>query len=174
MTSGPLTSLLAALLLALALGACGSEDEGGGDGGGGAGAGDTPAARDAYLTRTNAICSDFNQRVNAAEEELFGPYGGRNAPQRVYSRFAKRMAPVLRNGFDEVRKVKPPKGEEAQVEEILDEADKGIRQMEKAARNTKQARPFYREAGPFARQNELANEYGMVECARQYNPRFDQ
>ena len=166
MRIGRLSCLIAVLALGLQAGACGGGDDDE--------SGSSATTRKAYFDRANRICKQFNAKADANEKKLFARYKPKAAPPEVYSRYAKRTAPVLRRGFTRLRQVPPPKGEKRQVEQILDESDRAIRQMERAAEDPQEARPFYRSGGPFARQNELADQYGLVECAHQYNPRFDE
>ena len=170
MRRGTLASMLVAVLASLFVAGCGGND----DDEETAGGGQLPADRQGYVARVNGICARFNEQVGAIEQELFGPYEGKNAPRRAYSEFAERSVPLIRDGFEEVRAVEPPPDAKPEVDAILRETDKGIRQMEKAAEDPAQARPFYRTEGPFAEQNELADQFGMVECAHQYNPRADE
>ena len=144
-----MSRLLALVVLALGAAACGG---GGGD----------RLTRAELATEANAICQEFDQKIEAL-----------GAPTSIddIESFADRSAEIARDGRDELADLNPPEELEADYDrllETLDEAIENIERIGEAAADGDEA-----EVGRIAEEGEakdedsdrLARELGLDDCA---------
>jgi hypothetical protein len=147
-----MTRLLAIAFLALGAAACG----------GGGGGGDR-LTRAELATRANAICQEFEQKIEAL--------GSPTSIDEIES-FADRSAEIAREGRDELRELEPPEELESDYDRLVDTLDEAIEDIERigeAASDGDEAE-VQRIANEADRKDEasdrLANDLGLNDCAQ--------
>ncbi len=146
-------SCAAALVIALAVAGCGSDDDGS------SGDASTDITKEEFVTQANAICKSSNEAIEAASEEAFS--SGKQPTQAEAEEFiTATVIPEVEGQLDGIRELDIPEGEEDAVNEILDAADAGVEEVK--------ADPISattEESDPFGEANQLSDAYGMKECA---------
>ena len=130
----------------LALGACGGEER---------------LSKAEYVRRADAICGKYERRLDAIPE----PRELRDVPD-----FIERGIPLARDEVEELEELRPPEGDEEEVERLLAQVKETIAALERlgdaaAARDVaaaEEAAARVEEAGD--RAAKLAREYGLDEC----------
>jgi hypothetical protein len=138
--------------------------------------GDDEDKREDFFIQGNRICARLDQKVEAIERDAFRRLRpGQEASPRLYTRFAKKAAPQVSAGINQLTRLSPPEGDERQVRAIYAELRKGSRALSRAATDRQAAKAFLKGEGegPFARASALTDEYGLVECSEEYNGRRD-
>lgn len=90
--------------------------------------------REGYAGKANAVCADFNAKVKAA--------GGPGTSLDSLADYADKVIPIFEDGLADLKKLKPPKGEQNVVDEWLTSGDEQldlIRGIRDAARDGDQA-----------------------------------
>lgn len=136
----------AAALAALALAACG---------------GDERLSKREYLRQADAICAKYERRLDALPE----PRTLRDVPS-----FVERGVPLAREELAELDELRPPEGDEAEVERLLAQVKNTIAGLERlgdaaAARDRAAAEAAAaRVEETSERAAKLAQRYGLEEC----------
>lgn len=116
-----------------------------------------------FLKQGNAICAKGEKELNEefekfAEEENLSE----NKPP-TEAQLAKAteefFLPIIKEQVEGIRGLSPPAGEEQQVDKVLTAAEEGIEKAEEDP-----ASLANEKEDPFAKANELANEYGLTKC----------
>ena len=110
-----------------------------------------------FLQKGNAICKSGTRKINAAGLKAFASPG--HPTQKETIAFAKQtVVPTVQNQLDQIRALKPPKDDEAQVKKILD--------LSQVAVDKVSANPALlgRETAS-EKANKLAAAYGLTACA---------
>ena len=139
-----------ALLAVLVGSACG----GGGDG--------DRLTREEFTSQANAICRDFDKKIDAIDE-----------PQSIADvvDFADEAIPIFEDGLNRLGELEPPEDLQAKVDEWLgvgDEILEALRDLRDAAEDKNQARvqQILREAQTKDdRSDTLATQIGATDCA---------
>jgi len=112
----------------------------------------------------NAICAKGNKEIQEGFEEFEQEVGSQKQPTKAQLTEAIEtiVLPAVRQQVEGVKDLGAPSGEEAEVEAITDAAEEALEKGEEdpAALTTE-------KADPFAKANELANEYGLVKCGEE-------
>jgi hypothetical protein len=161
---GLLAAVLAAGLIAAGCGGDDDEDttaatttEAGATGATGA-AGGEPLSKSEFVEQADRICRQGDQEIQQAAQEL-GP--GRPSDQEVEQFATETVVPNIQEQIDGIRQLTPPKGDEEEVNAIVDAAQEGVDMLE--------ADPSLLLQGPdaggaFAEANRLAQQYGLEAC----------
>lgn len=140
------TALLPALLLGLGLVAagCGGDDE------------PEPLTKAEFTTQANKICSDGNDELEAAAEEL----GDAPSEEEIEEFVTDTVLPNIKEQHDDLADLAAPEGDEDEVEAILAALQDGIDTIEDDTAGT-----ITSGEDPLGEASELAGEYGLTECA---------
>lgn len=134
----PTGLVMAALLAAVAAG-CGGDEK--------------PLSKSEYVEKGNAICSKGNKKVDEAVRKL-----GRSPDQEQLKEFASDdLAPIVEDQLDDLRDLKPPKGDERKVEQVYKAADDGLDKV-------KDDPESLTSSAPFAKANKEVRSYGLKVC----------
>jgi hypothetical protein len=118
----------------------------------------SPEDKAAFQHHANAICANGNQEFKSANQQAFGKNPGTPSEVEV-ERFVKtKLVPIVQAQVKQIRALPVPSGDEAEVNEILDAAQKGVDAVKKDPGLLAQGKPVFQEA------NELASEYGISAC----------
>jgi hypothetical protein len=137
------------LLVVVLLAACG--------GGGG-----KPLTREQYAAKADAICGKYKQQTDAL---------ARPASLADLGKVADQVLPILDNARSDLRKLKPPAGEQATANAWLDQFDVIIGDVEKIrdSANDNDTDAVQKLARPALQHdqhaNELARQLGMTVCS---------
>lgn len=139
--------------LAIGLTACGDDD------------GDDESSAltvEEYQEQGNAICEAGNQRLDAAEQEVFG--GGNTPPsQEQMTAFFETFTSDVGQQVDEISELEPPEELAEQHDAFIAEAQSTLGEVE-----TGGAEAFFTSTDqPFQETFELANELGLTACGDQ-------
>lgn len=114
-----------------------------------------------FVKQGNAICAKGNKEIQEGFEEFEQEVGSQKQPTKAQLTEAIEtiVLPAVRQQVEGVKDLGAPSGEEAKVEAITDAAEEALEKGEEdpASLTTE-------KADPFAKANELANEYGLVKC----------
>lgn len=114
-----------------------------------------------FVKQGNAICAKGNKEIQEGFEEFEQEVGSQKQPTKAQLTEAIEtiVLPAVSRQVEGVKDLGAPSGEEAKVEAITDSAEEALEKGEEdpAALTTE-------KADPFAKANELANEYGLTKC----------
>jgi hypothetical protein len=114
-----------------------------------------------FVKQGNAVCAKGNKEIQEGFEEFEQEVGSQKQPTKAQLTEAIEtiVLPAVRQQVEGVKDLGAPSGEEAKVEAITDAAEEALEKGEEdpASLTTE-------KADPFAKANELANEYGLVKC----------
>jgi hypothetical protein len=117
-----------------------------------------------FVKQGNAICAKGNKEIQEGFEEFEKEHGSQKQPTKAELSEAVEtiVLPAVRQQVEGVKALPAPSGEEAEVEAITDAAEEALEQGEEdpASLTTE-------KADPFAKANELANEYGLTKCGEE-------
>jgi hypothetical protein len=121
-----------------------------------------------FLKQGNAVCAKGNKEI----EEGFKDFEKENGLQNKQPTEAQLteaietiVLPAVRDQVDGIEALGAPSGEEEKVESITDAASEAVDEGEDDP-----ASLTSEKADPFAKANELANEYGLVKCGEGGSP----
>lgn len=123
--------------------------------------GEERLSRAEFLRQADAICANYERRLDAIEE----PRALRDVP-----RFIERGVPLARKELAELEKLRPPAEDEAKVERLLAQVRKTISELEHlgeaaAARDRAAAQAAAARVEEASdRAAKLAQRYGLDEC----------
>jgi hypothetical protein len=114
-----------------------------------------------FVKQGNAICAKGNKEIQEGFEEFEQEVGSQKQPTKAQLTEAIEtiVLPGVGKQVEGIKALPAPDGEAAEVEAITDAAEEALEKGEEdpAALTTE-------KADPFAKANELANEYGLVKC----------
>jgi len=117
----------------------------------------TPAERARFIKQGNAIC----RRADAEQQSLAAQYLKKRRPlNRRWEIIEPALLPAMRKELQELRALKPPEGEEAEIQRILLEMEKGIKDADYDPIDL-----VYTWSDPFSVARHLAKRYGLKVCA---------
>lgn len=124
----------------------------------GATTGGTALTKEEFLAQANAVCKEGGKAIDQAASGIFT---GQKPTQAQLEQAAQIFVPGIQAQIDAVRALPAPEGDEETVGNFLDVSQEALDQVE--------ADPSLLAAsdndGPFAESNQLAEEYGLTECA---------
>jgi len=114
-----------------------------------------------FVKQGNAICAKGNKEIQEGFEEFEQEVGSQKQPTKAQLTEAIEtiVLPAVREQVEGVQDLGAPSGEEAKVEAITDSAEEALEEGEEDP-----ASLTSEKADPFAKANELANEYGLTKC----------
>jgi len=114
-----------------------------------------------FVKQGNAICAKGNKEIQEGFEEFEQEVGSQKQPTKAQLTEAIEtiVLPAVRNQVEGIQELEPPSGEEAKVEAITDSAEEALEEGEEDP-----ASLTSEKADPFAKANEMANEYGLTKC----------
>jgi hypothetical protein len=164
MAVGLLATVLAVGLIAAGCGGDDDEDtaamtttETGATGATGA-AGGEPLSKSEFIKQADQICRQGDQQIQQAGQEL-GP--GSPSEEELEQFAAETVVPNIQEQIDGIRQLTPPKGDEEEVNAILDAAQEGIDRLAADPSLLVQGQDA---GGAFTEANRLAQEYGLEAC----------
>ena len=147
----PRSLLAVALAAAFGLAACGGGDR---------------LSKTDYVKQADATCRKYEKRLQPLERELTET----QSPQAA-AKVIDRAIPVVREGVDELRDLKPPEDLEGRVDEWLDLNEKNTETLEKLrdaakAGDEQKISELAREADENEKRGDwIAREIGLKDCA---------
>lgn len=116
-----------------------------------------PSTRAAFLKAGNAICSRATRRMDRVGMTFFKSPGQPTRAETIA--FARKVAvPTAQAELDQLRALRPPKGDEARVKAILDASQAAVDKV--------RANPSLLVGDNGSdRANRLARAYGLTACA---------
>lgn len=87
--------------------------------------------RGAFVDRADRICTEGRKQLILTGNRYFGQLPADQDPsEAAVTRYAHREAiPILRREYGRLRELRPPSGDEATIDAILDLAERGISQL---------------------------------------------
>jgi predicted small secreted protein len=115
-----------------------------------------------FVKQGNAVCAEGNKEIEEGFEEFEKEHGSQSkqpTKAQLTEAIETIVLPAVRRQVEGVKALGAPSGEAAEVEAITDAAEEALEKSEEdpASLTTE-------KADPFAKANELANEYGLVKC----------
>jgi len=115
-----------------------------------------------FLKQGNAVCAKGNKEIEEGFEEFEKENGLQNkqpTEEQLTEAIETIVLPSVRGQVEGIEDLGAPGGEEAKVEAITDAASEALEEGEEDP-----ASLTSEKADPFAKANELSNEYGLVKC----------
>jgi hypothetical protein len=115
-------------------------------------------SKPAFLAKGNAICTQGNQKLQAAQQQVLGK--GKPSTAQLTSFVQSQFAPIIQGQINALRALGAPSGDEAKVAAMLSSAQQGL--------NTVKSNPGVLAGGAadsFANFRKLAHPYGLTACA---------
>lgn len=110
-----------------------------------------PLSKSAFIQQADAICANATKERNQASKEL--PEGGGGSSDEAAAGIETLVSPITVMA-EELGELTPPKGDEQQVEEIVDAFEAGVGELEEDPASPE-------AASAFAKANEEAENYGL-------------
>ncbi len=133
-----------------------------------AGCGDEKAAlsEEEFLRQGNAICSDGNDKLDAASEAVFGDLEGDQQPDpdELATFFSDEFIPIIQAQIDGIGELAAPKEIADDVDQLKVDAQAVLDGIEAQVKDDPLSF-FEQEEDPFADVNAKAGEIGLTECA---------
>jgi hypothetical protein len=136
----------AALVLGLGLLGCG----------GGSGGSTTSPAKAHFLQQANAVCARALQSLEAANQQAFGNQQGSTSDVAAFVEHT--LVPNVQSQVNQLRALKPPPGDAATVNEILDTAQADVNTAKQDPSTLASNQPVFKDA------TRLASDYGLEAC----------
>jgi hypothetical protein len=155
--SKPLMALLATVVALVLIAGCG----GGSDSNTSTDATSSSLTKAEFVKQGNAICAKGSKEINEGFEKFVEENGlsKTKAPSKAVQEKAVRtvLIPRIRKELEDIRALGPP---DEEAEAALDAAEEALEKGEE------EPIQFLKEesAGPFAKANRLAREYGLTKC----------
>jgi hypothetical protein len=117
-----------------------------------------------FIEKGNAICAQTNQQFEEEfsefeKEHSLSGTGELSNPELIEAA-EDIFLPTITLQMEELRALDVPSGEESKVNELLNSAEKGLREAKEKPETL-----LVQGGGPFAEANKLAKEYGLDKCA---------
>ncbi len=114
-----------------------------------------PLSKAEFVEQADKICADGNQEIRTAAEE----FPAEPSDEEI-TRFAEDvLVPNIQQQHDDIAALAPPEGDEDAVQGILDALQEGIDVVEEDPAT------LLSSDDPLAEASDLAEAYGLVECA---------
>jgi len=108
-----------------------------------------------FIEQGNAICAEGNKEIEAAAQE----FPDEPSESEVETFASDTLVPNIQEQIDGLRDLGPPEGDEDTVEEITSSAQEALDQVDE------DPQLLLSSDDPFNEANDLAEEYGLEECA---------
>jgi hypothetical protein len=114
-----------------------------------------------FLREADRICRSGDSQIEAIGDDLYTdvPPGERPSPAEVRRFALKVVIPRIRSEIDAIRALGAPKGDEPEVEAILEATEDGIREIRSDPEGIADGPPT-----GFKRAGDLSQRYGSREC----------
>ena len=147
-------TLTLALAFAMPAAACGGDDK---------------PSKDEWIKKADALCAKYDPQIEEAGRKAVGDTGGKVPRPEQITKFINAALPVQEKEISEIDKLERPDGDDDKIQKIVDAAEGGNRQLEKAASDPDLAQRLIVEQkeDPFAEANRLAREYGLKKCGQE-------
>ena len=122
---------------------------------------DDALSKEEYVERANALCAELATETKKLAEESFEGLE-RQPTEEELRDYQRRATELQRNTLVDLRALWPPEGDEAPVAAIYDELERVLDELE-AVPAASPGQPGDVSLGRF---QELANDYGLTECAQ--------
>jgi hypothetical protein len=131
----------------LALAGCGDDGDSGSE----------ELSKDEFIAQADEICEKSSDRIDEAEDGFADP----NAPteEEIDAAMDDVVVPELREQLEGIRDLDAPDEDDEQIEEMLDNLEKGIDSLEEDWQAP--------DNEAFAKASEIAVEYGFEECGEE-------
>ena len=121
-------------------------------------AGGEPLSKSGFIEQADQICREGDQEIDQEAEQLGL---GRPSDQELEHFTTDTLVPGIQQQIDDLRALTPPEGDEEQITQFLDSAQKALDRLEQ------DPSLLLRESGdPFAEVRQLGEEYGFEDCAQ--------
>ena len=132
-----------------------------------AGCGDDEEAlsTEEFLEQGNAICTEGNERLDAAFEEAFSDLGQGEQPEdeEVVAVLEDTLVPEVQGQLDDIRELEAPDALADDVEQFLDDAEAALDEVEEQLQDDPES--FLQlEEDPFLEVNAQAEAIGLTAC----------
>jgi hypothetical protein len=123
-----------------------------------------------FIEQWDSICHTYNDRRDRILEDLPAEPTVENLPQ--FADVLRKLAPVVREGIAELKKVRPPEADQAVVESILADVEESADRLDDAADAAESGdlETFVAAAQSLAESNQRVKravaDYGLQECGR--------
>jgi hypothetical protein len=140
--------------IALAFAACGGDDE------------DSGPSKSEFIKQADSICADAEKQAeDIARQGFSDPENPK--PQEVLD-IIQDVIPVQRETLEKIRNLDKPEGDEDQIDEFLNEAEKATDEVAEISDPREAVTALQAEGtpdDPFYDANRAAEEYGLQTCA---------
>ena len=145
-------NLLPIATAALALSACG---------------GDSGPSKDAFIEEADAICAEASDRSEETARDEFSNQEDPR-PDEVLAA-VKKLIPIQRESIADVRALEMPEDDEAEINDLLDQADAALDDAEEEVDTPAEAVAVVQSSDtpedPFYEVNRAMADYGFEECS---------
>lgn len=167
-----LCSIVAIAILVVGCGGGGDDSSSGGTSAGGTGATTTtassgedgsgstsnakPLTKKEFIAKGDAICGEIPQEYEVKRQQVIKEAPKKATPEEIN---LKAAVPPIFKAVESFEKLGPPKGEEAEVEAIIDALEAAGKGLEKEP-----SAPLTGTGSPYAEFQKLTKEYGFSFC----------
>jgi hypothetical protein len=136
----------------------------------GCGEGAETLSKAEFIEQWDSICHTYNDRRDTILEDLPAEPTVENLPQ--FADILRKLAPVVREGIAELKKVRPPEADQAVVDGILADVEESADRLDDAADAAESGdlETFVAAAQSLAESNQRVKravaDYGLQECGR--------
>lgn len=142
----PTTGAVTAALLALTITACG---------------GDKAPSKGDYIAKADKVCKRYSVEGNKLSTNL----SPSSAPAE-FSAFAQKAVPLARKENAELRALKRPKGDEAELDSVYAQLSVATDKVDAVKSDGRKVLDLLQNHDPFGSANAVANAYGFKECGK--------
>ena len=115
-----------------------------------------------FIKKADKICEDSTEELQDLIDEYFGDLGpGEEPTDEALRDYADEFLPLAQEGHDAIRKLKEPKRDHEQVEELLAAQQDALDAVDEDPSN------LISSNGAFDESSELARAYGFEVCGSQ-------
>jgi hypothetical protein len=136
----------------------------------GCGGGAERLSKAEFIERWDSICQTYNDRRDTILEDLPAEPTAENLPQ--FAEVLRELAPLVREGIAELKKVQPPEADQAVIDAILADVEESADRVDDAAdaAESSDLEALVAAAQSLADSNErverAAEDYGFHECGQ--------
>lgn len=136
----------------------------------GCGGGSEQPSKAEFIEQWDSICHTYNDRQETILEDLPAEPSVENLPQ--FADVLRELAPVVREGIAELRKVQPPEADQAVIDAILADVEESADRLDDAADAAESGdlEAVVAAAQSLADSNQrveqAAADYGFQECGK--------
>jgi hypothetical protein len=125
---------------------------------------DKPPTHAEYAEKADKVCSDVEAEQARLDKTIFKgiPYN-QSPPDRLWSKYAKAIIPTYDQQLESLRKLTPPKGEEAKLQAYFKATQEAGDVWRKVAADPANTR-LLTDSPAFDKADNAAREFGLVAC----------